>query len=176
MAVNGKQKGNSFERKISEALSLWLTDGAEKRAVWRSDTSGGAATVWAKKKEEARYVLANSGDIKQVADKGLYDKLDKYFERFVVECKSYKEIELYPPFNKTLTNWFDQLIREKETTGKKAVLIAKANNRKVLYCQEKEDQHPNTPKPLLTIYYKDLELNVFLFDDVVTVNNANDST
>lgn len=164
---NPKQKGNTFERQIAEALSLKLTDGKEKRAAWRSDTSGAAATVWAKKGQEARYVQANAGDIKQVADKGLYDKLDKFFDTFVVECKSYAKIDFYPPFNKTLTNWFDQLIREKEATDKKALLIVKANNRKILYCQEPDDLHPNASK-LFSLYYKTLTLDVYLFDDVVT--------
>lgn len=164
---NPKAKGNTFERYIAEALSLWMTNGAEKRACWRSDTSGASATTWAKKREEARYVMANSGDIRQLADKGLYPDLDSYFDTFVIECKSYAKIDFYPPFNKTLTNWFDQLLKEKETTGKKAVLIAKANNRKVLYCQEPEDHcAPNATK-LFTLYYKTLELDVYLFDEVI---------
>lgn len=172
---NPKQKGNAFERNISERLSLYLTDGKEKRAAWRSDTSGAAATIWARKGQEQRYVQANAGDIRQVADKGLYASLDKFFETFVVECKSYAKIDLYPPFNKTLTNWFDQLLKEKETTGKKALLIAKANNRKILYCQEPDDLHPNATKHL-SIHYKELTLDVYLFDDVVTINNESSAS
>ena len=167
---NPKSKGNTFEREISESLSLWLTNGEEKRACWRSDTSGGAATMWAKKGQESRYVQANAGDIRQLADKGLYPALDKFFETFVIECKSYKKVDFYPPFNKTLTTWFDQLLKEKETTGKAALLIVKANNRKVLYCQETNDHHPNIPK-LLTLNYKNLSLDVYMFDDVIALNN-----
>jgi len=172
---NPKQKGNTFERQVSESLSLWLTKGKEKRACWRSDTSGASATHWAKKGEETRYVQANAGDIRQLADKSLYPDLDKFFETFVIECKSYSKIDLYPPFNKTLTKWFDQLIKEKEATGKTALLIAKANNRKILYCQEPHDHHPNTPK-LLTIRYKELTLDIYLFDDVVALNHERETS
>ena len=165
--MNSKNKGNTFERKISESLSLWLTKGEEKRACWRSDTSGAAATIWAKKGQEARYVQANAGDIRQIADKGLYEELDNFFNTFVIECKSYAKVDFYPPFNKTLTDWFDQLLKEKETTGKKALLIVKSNNRKILYCQEPtEGQHHQASK-LFSIYYKSMTLDVYLFDDVV---------
>lgn len=163
--MNSKNKGNTFERKISESLSLWLTKGEEKRACWRSDTSGAAATIWAKKGQEARYVQANAGDIRQIADKGLYEELDNFFSTFVIECKSYAKVDFYPPFNKTLTDWFDQLLKEKETTGKKALLIVKSNNRKILYCSELEVKDTSAQ---LTIYYKELRLNCYLFDDIVS--------
>lgn len=169
---NPKQKGNTFERQVAEDLSLWLTEGKEKRACWRSDTSGASATIWAKKGQEARYVQANAGDIRQLAERGVYPALDKFFDTYVIECKNYADIDFYPPYNKTLTNWFDQLIREKETTGKKALLIAKANHRKVLFCQESDDQHPNASK-LLTLYYKTLTLNIYMFDDVVLTKHEN---
>lgn len=174
MAVNGKKKGNSFERLISENLSLWLTNGKEKRACWRSDTSGAAATHWAKKGEEQRYVTANSGDIKQIVDKGEYLTLDNFFKTYVVECKCYAKIDLYPPYNKVLTSWFDQLLREKETTGKKAVLILKANNKKSLFCHEPSDLKINAPI-VGAIHYKDLVLYVRLFDEVVQINDLRES-
>jgi len=41
----GKQKGNAFERKISKQLSLWWTAGKHDDIFWRTDTSGGRATV-----------------------------------------------------------------------------------------------------------------------------------
>jgi hypothetical protein len=170
--MNSKNKGNTFERQVSERLSLWLTKGKEKRACWRSDTSGAAATVWAKKGQEERYVQANAGDIRQIADKGLYPDLDLFFETFVIECKAYKEVDFYPPFNKQITTWLDQLIKEKETTGKKALLIVKANNRKVLFCQERTDQTPND-NPLFSLYYKGLTLDIHMFDEMVPLQNEN---
>ena len=170
---NPKNKGNTFERDIAEKLSLWLTKGAEKRGCWRSDTSGAAATIWAKKKEEARYVLANSGDIKQIADKGIYSELDKFFETFVIECKSYAKIDLYPPFNKIQTNWFDQLLKEKDATGKKAALIFKGNNRKIIFAQEPNSYHHPAATKQMTLYYKELTLDLYLLDEVINYKNAN---
>jgi len=168
---NPKNKGNTFEREIAEKLSLWLTEGAEKRGCWRSDTSGAAATVWAKKKEEARYVKANAGDIKQIAERGLYPKLDQFFDTFVVECKHYKEIDFYPPFNKTLVSFFEACIKEKEATGKNAALILKANNRKIIFAQEPNTYHrPISPK-LITIHYKTLILDLYLLDEVINLKN-----
>lgn len=165
-----KAKGNAFEREIAERLSLWLTEGKEKRACWRSDTSGAAATNWAKKGKEQRYVQANAGDIRQIADKGLYTSLDEFFNTFVVETKHYKQIDFYPPFNKTLTNFFEACIREKATTGKKAILIMKANNRKILYCVDSAAaQVPE--KVIMTLKYKELSLCVYLFDDMVIKHN-----
>lgn len=162
---NPKNKGNTFERQISETLSLWLTNGEQKRACWRSDTSGASATFWTKKGEEASYVQANAGDIRQLADKKAYPTLDKFFETFVVECKSYNKIDFYPPFNKTLLNWFDQLLKEKNSTGKKALLIAKANNRKVLFCSE--TIQPDKTVQLI-IKHKELSLYCYLLDDMIS--------
>lgn len=167
---NPKNKGNTFERLTAEKLSLWLTNGKEKRAAWRTDTSGGAATVWSKKKQEARYVKANMGDIKKVAESGLYPDLDTFFDTFVVECKHYRQIEFYPPFNKILIKFLDTCILERDTTGKKAVLILKANNRQILYCQEATDYTPNA-KPYFSITYKSLVLNIYLFDEIVKEND-----
>lgn len=167
--INSKGKGNAFERNISDALSLWLTDGAAKRACWRSDTSGAAATVLAKKGQEERYVKANAGDIRQVEQKGIYPKLDVFFDTFVVECKAYKEIDFYPPYNGNLAMFFEACLREKATTGKKAVLILKANSRKILYLQERDVDHPVAS--VMTVYYKDLIMDVCLFDTLIKKSN-----
>ncbi|MBW2632189.1 MAG: hypothetical protein JRC90_10640 [Deltaproteobacteria bacterium] len=41
----GKHKGNAFERKVSKQLSLWWTHGKHDDIFWRTDTSGGRATI-----------------------------------------------------------------------------------------------------------------------------------
>lgn len=168
--MNSKGKGNSFERDIAEKLSLWLTDQKEKRAAWRSDTSGGAATVWSKKKQEERYVKANAGDIRQIMEKGVYPALDNFFDNFVVECKAYKEISLYPPFNKTLQSFFEACIKEKQITHKHPVLILKANNKKPLFCIEPSDIFKPKAKKLMTLFYEALSLDVYLLEDVLSSN------
>lgn len=166
MAVNSKAKGNTFERNVSGALSSWLTDGKETRACWRSDSSGASATIWSRKGREQKYVQANAGDIRKVAEKGEYPALDNFFETYVVECKAYKEIDFYPPFGGTLVKFFEACIAEKKATGKKAVLILKGNNRKILYLHDTSAPHPDA-SPYFTLSYKDLQLTVYLFDDVV---------
>lgn len=161
--INSKAKGNAFERSVSDSISLWLTKGESKRACWRSDTSGGTATVLAKKGLEDRYVKSNAGDIRAVVAPGVYPKIDLFFETFVVECKSYKTIDFYPPYNGNLAVFFEACLKEKQHTGKKSVLILKANNRKILYCQERDEQHKF--EPLMTIYYKNLIMDLILFED-----------
>src|ERR1700761_8442342 len=42
--VNGKAKGNNFEREICKKLSLWITKGSDDSIFWRSTNSGGRAT------------------------------------------------------------------------------------------------------------------------------------
>lgn len=170
MAVNGKAKGNSFERDIAEKLSLWLTGQKEKRAAWRSDTSGGAATIWSKRKQEERYVKANAGDIRQIMEKGIYPSLDSFFDNFVVECKAYRDVVFYPPFNKTLQSFFIACIKEKQITHKHPVLILKANNKKPLFCIEPNDIFTPKTNKLMTLYYDTLSLDVYLLEDVISSN------
>lgn len=173
--MNSKGKGNKFERDVASALSFWLTEGEETRACWRSDTSGAAATIWAKKNKEARYVQANAGDIRKIAEKGLYPKLDAFFDKYVVECKHYKLVDFYPPYNATLVKFFEACIAERKSTGKKPILIIKGNNRKILFCEEGVNPRPEL-QSYFTLYYKDLTLTVYLFDDVVKQLNGNDSS
>lgn len=168
--MDSKNKGNTFERDVAEKLSLWLTDQKEKRAAWRSDTSGGAATIWSKKKQEERYVKANAGDIRQIMEKGVYPKLDDFFDNFVVECKAYKNIEFYPPFNKTLQSFFEACIKEQQITHKHPVLILKANNKKQLFCIAPNEVFKPKANKLMTLYHKDLTLDVYLLDDVLSSN------
>ena len=41
----GSRKGSAFERKVSKELSLWWSEGADPDVFWRSQCSGGRATV-----------------------------------------------------------------------------------------------------------------------------------
>lgn len=168
--INSKGKGNAFERKISEELSMWLTEGQSTRGCWRSDTSGAAATILARKGKEQSYVQLNAGDIRQVEDKGIYPKLDEFFKTFVIECKAYKKIEFYPPYKGELATFLEACINERKNSNKKAVLILKANNRKILYCQERDDKHPVVP--LMTLYYKDLVMDVAILEEHLKKNDC----
>ncbi len=164
--MNVKQKGNTFERKICEQLSLWLTGGQEGRGCWRSDTSGAAATILARKGKEKKYVEKNAGDIRQVLDKGDYPLLDNFFETFVVECKHYKKIEFYPPMNGTLRSFMDACIAESETTGKKAILILRANNRKIMLFSPNSELVENLP-PSISLYYQGLKMDGYILEELI---------
>lgn len=74
-----KEKGNSFERKISKELSNWWTNNKSDSIFWRSDNSGGRATVRAKKglKTSKSY-----GDITTIDNVG-----DPLLEMFCIELK-----------------------------------------------------------------------------------------
>lgn len=164
--MNSKQKGNTFERKICEALSLWLTNGEETRACWRSDTSGGAATILSRKGKERKYVEKNTGDIRQIADKGDHPALDNFFEAHVVECKAYKAIDFYPPFNGTLRGFLEQCIEESLRANKEPVLILKANNRKIMFFHT--DKMFGGMTPPITIRHRDLVMHGYLLDEILS--------
>jgi hypothetical protein len=81
----GKTKGSTFERKICRDLSLWVSDGKRDDLYWRSAMSGGRATVRGKKGKDTNNQL---GDITAVDPLGF-----PLTDRFVVECKHYKNLE-----------------------------------------------------------------------------------
>lgn len=47
--TNNKRLSGTFEREIAEELSLWWTKGKDDSVFWRSQTSGGRATVRSRK-------------------------------------------------------------------------------------------------------------------------------
>lgn len=170
MAINSKAKGNKFERDISEGLSLWLTEGKEKRACWRSDSSGASATNWAKKGMEQRYVSSNAGDIRKIVEKGVYPLIDDFFDTYCVELKHYKEVDFYPPLSKVTLSLFESAYGDRTNSGKKVVLIIKANNRKILWFSE--DAITNKVCHI-KVPYKDIEFKGYLYDEVISTIYVN---
>ena len=164
MAINSKAKGNKFERDISTGLSTWLTKGKETRACWRSDSSGAAATNWAKKGLESRYVKSQAGDIRKVVEKGVYPELDDFFDNYCVEIKHYKKVDFYPPLSKLTLSLFDSAYLDRSNSGKKVILIIKANNRQILWFSE--DTILNLTCHI-EIPYKDILFKGYLYDDVL---------
>lgn len=95
MAVNSKQKGGAFERKIAKELSLWFFE--DEDVLKRSPTSGADKCIW-------------NGDI--VPMKQLPDTWEKQFP-FIIECKTGYE-QFYPTFwnyNKII-EWFQKAYKE----------------------------------------------------------------
>lgn len=149
--MNSKVKGNAFERKVSKIISKWLTDGKEDHAVWRTDSSGGMATIMSRKKAGSNYVKQNAGDIRPIVRKGEYPILDHFFDNHCLEAKHYKKISFYPPYNGDTSSFFDAGIAQAEMTGKNPVIIMRSNNKPILYFTVIQEELPET---VITIHYR----------------------
>ena len=78
----GKQKGAQFERDVCKMLSLSLSNGSRDDIFWRSAMSGGRATIGCGRNNQL-------GDISSVGTEGF-----ALTDRFVIECKRYKKLDL----------------------------------------------------------------------------------
>ena len=78
----GKQKGAQFERDVCKMLSLSLSNGSRDDIFWRSAMSGGRATIGSGRDNQL-------GDISSVGTEGF-----ALTDRFVIECKRYKNLDL----------------------------------------------------------------------------------
>jgi hypothetical protein len=84
--VNGKNKGNQFERDMCRRLSIWISDGKRDDLLWRSNSSGGQFTQRAKTKGGFE---SQAGDIVSI------DPLSKPFmDLCTVELKNYNSLQL----------------------------------------------------------------------------------
>jgi hypothetical protein len=121
--VNGKQKGNAFERVVSNKLSDRFKEktGLDK-SFRRSIDSGsffGASNQ--KRMETHNLEKANFGDI--ICPSNF---------NYEVECKSYKTPPTWKAILeqdcKQLDDWIDQATQDSKNSGKKMMLIMKFNN------------------------------------------------
>jgi hypothetical protein len=114
----GKQKGSGFERELCVQLSLWITGGTHKDALWRSAMSGGRATV-------ARGAVRQAGDICAVAAEG-----HSLTDRFYIEAKFYRDLAM-PAFfldgTGTLAKFWNKTVTEAAKYKREPLLIAKQN-------------------------------------------------
>jgi hypothetical protein len=81
----GKDKGSAYERKISEALSLWVSSFTRKDIFWRTAVSGGRAT-----KKGLEDFKSQVGDICAIHPMG-----QALLDYFIVECKFYSNLRLH---------------------------------------------------------------------------------
>jgi hypothetical protein len=127
MTVNGKSKGSQFERDISKTLSLWISNGSNANLLWRSQSSGGRATISAAK---GVHLENQDGDISST-----HEDSAEFSRHFVIECKFYKSLGLeqlvFRGTGPLQVFWF-QVLRDSERTGKIPLLIAKQNNRPII--------------------------------------------
>ena len=163
--MNTKQKGNTFERKIAKILSLRLTNNKDEYACWRTASSGGMATINNYKKSKS--LKEQSGDIKQVIQKGIYKELDNFFDKFFVECKALKQFDLTPPHNKQILDIVSQLENEKNQCDKFILFILKRNNKDILIFT---DYNLSEIKCYATYHFKNFNLNCYLFNDYIKLS------
>ena len=123
MATNGKNKGNGFERKIANALSLRFEDYTGKpKSFMRSPSSGsyyGGTNV--ARIETHNTEFAVYGDI--ICPRAF---------NFSIECKHYKTA---PSFQSIISHhvtqwdgWLIQANQDAKTANKRLLLIIKYNN------------------------------------------------
>jgi len=75
----GAKKGSPFERAIAKQLSLWWTGGERDDVIWRTQASGGRATIRSK---AGRTLHGQYGDLT------FTDPVAKpLFDVFMIECK-----------------------------------------------------------------------------------------
>ncbi len=126
----GKQKGNSFERECCRILSLWWSEGKRDDVFYRSQSSGGRATVRANR---GVTTVNQYGDISASDNEGLM------FTRFVtVEIKrGYNTSTPYDFIDKLdssgptkFEEWFDQAEADRKKADAKIWWLITKRDRK----------------------------------------------
>jgi hypothetical protein len=121
-AGGGKIKGGSYEREVAKTLSLWITGGARDDCFWRSAMSGGRATIQIKKGKTNK---TQTGDITAIDPIGAW-----LTDRFMIETKSYKDLELPQGILKNsgfLHSFWIDLVQKSNNIAKCPMLIGRQN-------------------------------------------------
>lgn len=166
--INSKGKGNNFERFVSKQLSLHLTNGKDEMAIWRSASSGALATTSFKKKKTSIGLQTQSGDLIQVIPKGSYHLLDAFFDSYMIEVKFLKSLDLSPNYSKAFQKIFNQLLREKEQSGKLIFFVLKRNGRDILILT---DSVLYNCKSVGILIYENVTFDIYFFDDFIKEKN-----
>lgn len=118
----GKTKGGNFERETGQALSLWLSGGARKDLLCRTVGSGAQFTRAAGMAGRAGDLMAN------------HPTANIFCEKFVVECKHWRDLELIRLLFKE-GELYTALLKVQEEASHESKhwwLVAKQNNRPAL--------------------------------------------
>lgn len=129
--MNSKQKGSNFEREVCKKLSLWLSYNQNDSLFWRSAMSGGRQTIGSKKGINRSN---QAGDITAIDPLG-----QKLTDRFVIECKFYKNIQLHSllfgnPKSNSIFEFWIVLNSKASDLNKDPMLIIKQNGMPALLC------------------------------------------
>lgn len=168
--MNGKAKGNVFERSIAKKLSLWLSDNSRDDLLWRTSNSGGRATVRSKK----NLTTSNSdGDIASTSPDTQW-----FSDHIYLELKHYKNLN----FLSLLTSPTGQIqgwwkTARSQAGTKHPILIIRQNNQPILWlCPQSLGFRMTlncqvSPKATFTLD-SDEVLYCFLFTEVLNCNSS----
>jgi hypothetical protein len=162
----GSQKGSSFERVISRALTKWITGKEKPEIFWRAASSGAKATV-----EMRSGILSNmSGDITAIGTEGSWFCSDIF-----VECKSYRHIGIESfLFQKgELFCFWIKTCRQASDQKKIPLMIIKENRKKIFVMINREtDIEELYAQNLLSRvkFSKDTICDVFYFEDFLSID------
>lgn len=124
----GKNKGSNFEREVGSKISLWISKGERKDLLCRTVLSGGQFT---------QSSTGNAGDLM-----GQHPLADPFFEKVVVECKFWKDLQLLR-FLYNEGDLYKALLKvqdEARKVGKTYWLVAKQNHsRSLLFMSSSAD-------------------------------------
>ncbi len=133
-------KGSGFEREIAKKLSLWWTEGENEDVFWRSQASGGRATMRKKKDKDA--LNSQAGDITAFDPIG-----EPLIKAWNIECKSGGGRKIKAADKRTFQNWsildcidskqkqptilkwWEQSCRDAETSNREPILIFRRNSK-----------------------------------------------
>lgn len=116
-----KNKGSEFERLVGKKISLWLSQGQRKDLICRTVLSGGQFTVSG---------LGNPGDLM-----AQHPLAFKFFEKFVLECKHWKNVEMIrflAADDCGLYKALKKVQREADKHQKFYMLIVRQNHQKIM--------------------------------------------
>lgn len=136
---NPKNKGSSFERRVSKQLSLWWSQGEDDNIFWRSISSGAMAT---NRSKQGKATNAAYGDITYLEPSG-----EPLLRVFTFELKKYSSLDMMTLIDGKSTGllgkFWEKLLKEcqeakKAGWGASPAMVTSRNNR----------------IPLMTIDYK----------------------
>lgn len=158
-AGHGKRKGSQFERDISKALSLWISNGTQEDVFWRSSQSGGRSTTAFKK---GKRFSDQAGDICSLHPVGR-----PLTEKFMLELKHYADLNFIGLLTGRghLVKFWQKASEQATFYNKWPMMIAKQNAQPVIVCLSREGAKELAIKLKCILCAPRLNLYIFLFDD-----------
>ena len=156
----GKQKGNQFERLVCRTLSLWWSGGERDDVFYRSQSSGGRATVRANR---GITTINQYGDVSASDDDGL-----SFTRRVTVEIKrGYSNHTPYDFVDKLSSSgptkfeeWFDQAESDRKKARAQYWWLITKRDRKQTMLFVKGWK----PIDIATVYFPQQDVYGYLFE------------